>query len=54
MDDKFGVCGLIWIVSMFLLISAFKEWGFPSWLTIILSLIISLMIFTWIYIKWDK
>lgn len=36
-DDKFGVCGLIWIVSMFLFISAFKEWGFPIWLTVVLS-----------------
>ena len=54
MDDKFGFCGLIWIISMFLLISVFKEWGFPDWLTIILSLIISLAIFTWTYIKWTK
>ena len=29
-DDKFGICGLIWILSMFLLASAFREWGFPT------------------------
>ena len=41
-DDKFGVCGLIWIVSMFLFVSAFREWGFPIWLTVVLSLTLSL------------
>ena len=53
-DDKYGVCGLIWIVSMFLFISAFKEWGFPGWLTIVLSLTLSLALSTVIYIKWTK
>jgi hypothetical protein len=53
-DDKFGVCGLIWIVSMFLFISAFREWGFPIWLTVVLSLIVSLVISMVIYIKWTE
>ena len=53
-DDKFGVCGLIWILSMFLFASTFREWGFPIWLTVILSLTISLVISTAIYIKWTK
>ena len=54
MDDKFGLSGLIWIISMCVLISVFKKWGFPGWLTIILSLLISLAIFAWVYIKWTK
>lgn len=53
-DDKFGVCGLIWILSMILFASAFIEWGLPIWLTVILSLAISLVISTVIYIKWTK
>lgn len=53
-DDKFGVCGLIWIVSMFLFVSAFREWGFPAWLTFVLSLILSLALSTVIYLKWTK
>jgi len=53
-DDKFGVCGLIWIISMFLFVSAFSEWGFPAWLTVILSLIISLAISMGIYSRWTK
>lgn len=53
-DDKFGVCGLIWIVSMFMLIYLFKEWGVPVVLSVILSLTISLVLSIWIYIKWTK
>lgn len=53
-DDKFGVCGLIWIGCMLLLISAFKEWGIPILLTIILSITIALVIAVWIYNKWTK
>ena len=53
-DDKFGVCGIIWIVSMFLFASAFREWGFPIWLTFVLSLIVSLTISMLIYVKWTK
>ena len=53
-DDKFGVCGLIWIVSMFLFATTFKEWGFPIWLTVVLSLTLSLALFTVIYLKWTK
>lgn len=53
-DDKFGVCGLSWILSMFLFVGAFRKWGFPIWLTIVLSLTISLVISTAIYIKWTK
>ena len=53
-DDKFGVCGLIWIISMLFFASAFRERGFPIWLTVILSLAISLVISTVIYIKWAK
>lgn len=53
-DDKFGVCGLIWISSMLLFASAFRERGFPIWLTVILSLAVSLVISTVIYIKWAK
>ena len=53
-DDKFGVCGLSWILSMFLFASVFSEWDFPVWLTVVLSLTISLVISTAIYIKWTK
>lgn len=53
-NDKFGVCGLIWIISMILFASAFSEWGFPAWLTVVLSLIISLAISMGIYLKWTK
>lgn len=53
-DDKFGVCGLICILSMFWFASVFREWGFPIWLTIILSLTISHVMSMVIYIKWTK
>ena len=53
-DDKFGVCGLIWIVSMFLFASAFREWGVPVWLTVVLSLTLSLALSVVIYLKWTK
>lgn len=50
-DDKLGMRGLIWILIMILIASAFREWGFPAWLTVLLSLTISLVISTVIYIK---
>lgn len=53
-DDKFGVCGIIWILSMVLFASTFRECNFPIWLTVVLSLTISLVISTIIYIKWTK
>ena len=53
-DDKFGVCGLIWILSMFLFVNAFRVWGFPIWLTVVLSLTLSLALFTVIYLKRTK
>ena len=51
-DDKFGVCGLIWVILSILLGSAFGEWGFPLWLAIILTLAISLAISLGIYYTW--
>ena len=53
-DVKFGVCGLIWILSIILFASTFRERGFHIWLTVILSSAISLVISTVIYIKWAK
>ena len=53
-DDKFGACGIIWIVSMFLFASAFREWGFPIWQTVVLSLTLSLALSIVIYLKWTK
>jgi hypothetical protein len=53
-DDKFGACGLVWVVSMFLLVSTFREWGFPVGLMVVLSLIVSLTISMLIYVKWTK
>ena len=50
-DDKYGVCGVISIIVMFLSAIAFKEWGFPIWLGVILSLAISLAVFIFIYHK---
>ena len=53
-DDKFGVCGIIWIGSSIMLACLFGEWGFPVWLGLILSLAISLTISMVIYTKWTK
>ena len=53
-DDKFGICGLIWIVSLFILIFVFKEIGLHIALNIILSLVISLAVTTWLLIKLTK
>lgn len=53
-DDKFGICGLIWIFSLFTLIFVFREIGLHIALTVILSLVISLTITTLILIKWMK
>lgn len=53
-DEKFGVCGIIWIVSSFMFAGLFGEWGFPVWLSLILSLAISLTISMVIYTKWTK
>lgn len=53
-DDKFGICGIIWFASWFMLGQLFAEWGFPLWLCIVLSLAISLTIFVVIYDKWTK
>ena len=53
-EDKFGICGLIWILSMYLFASAFGKWNFPIWLSVFLSLTISLFISMIIYIKWTK
>ena len=50
-DDKYGVCGVISIIIMILSAIAFKEWGFPIWLGVILSLAISLAVFIFIYHK---
>ena len=53
-DDKSGVCGFISIITMILSAIAFKEWGFPIWLGVILSFSISLAVFIFIYHKWTK
>ena len=53
-DDKFGVCGFISIITMILSTIAFKEWGFPIWLGVILSFSISLVVFIFIYHKCTK
>ena len=53
-DDKFGACGFISIITMILSAIAFKEWGLPIWLGIILSFAISLAAFIFIYHKWSK
>lgn len=53
-DDKFGICGVIWIVTLLLSTIAFRDWGFPMWLCIILSLAISITISMTIYYKWTK
>ena len=50
-DDKFGICGIIWIVTLLLSMIAFRDWGFPMWLCIILSLAISITISMTIYYK---
>ena len=53
-DDKFGICGVIWIVTLLLSAIAFRDWGFPMWLGIILSLAISITLSMTIYYKWTK
>lgn len=53
-DDKFGLCGIIWIVCLFALIFVFRVIGLHIALNVILSLVISLAVTTWILIKWSK
>ena len=51
-EDKFGVCGIIWVITLFLCAIVFRDWGFPMWLGAILSLVISIAISMTIYSKW--
>lgn len=53
-DDKFGVCGLIWLISMALFVYIFRELGVNIWLSVVLSVIVSLGMSLGIYIKWTK
>lgn len=53
-DDKFGFCGLVWLLSMALVSHVFKELSLHVWFGIILSFIISTAIFICIYSKWTE
>ena len=53
-EDKFGVCDIIWVITLFLCAIVFRDWGFPIWLGAILSLVISIVISMTIYVKWTK
>ena len=53
-EDKFGVCGIIWLIILFLCVGLFAKLGFPMWLGITLALAISITISMLIYCKWTK
>ena len=53
-EDRGGICGFIWIITLILGAIAFRDWGFPMWSGVILSLAISIAISMIIYYKWTK